>query len=292
MEGSADSPGGEPLEPPPIQAPPAPRPGSTPASTQPPAAEEAISSPAPEAAAAPDAPYPQVTAIHTRTEFPTAAPDAEYAGARDREIEDEDEGEGLELFIDPVLVYTVAILITALGTGSFVPEVRYTLVWSGLALVGLAAVLLDAIPIERPSVRDLAVGAVYGLMIGLPLFLIGGPPLRLLSESMFAGMSDAAVFLAVAFAMPMADTLFFRGAFQAARGLVTAGLAGGIWTVILFLPALGLTQFPLVAVVIGLTFFFINFVYSMLAERVGLFSAWACQIVINVVVLWAARLGG
>jgi hypothetical protein len=105
-------------------------------------------------------------------------------------------------------------------------------------------------------------------------------------------MSQVAVFQALAFTMPMAETLFFRGSLQSARSPIFTGIAAGIWTMALFFPQSDLFRFPLVAVVIGLCFLFINFLYSYLRHRFGLFAAWTCQIAVNLLLLFAARLIG
>ncbi|MCC7206313.1 MAG: hypothetical protein IT323_03350 [Anaerolineae bacterium] len=238
---------------------------------------------------------------HLREEQPLSAPirddededEIEAEPAEDEwedALEDEDDDEEAGLFVDPAFVYIVVMLVTALGTNSLASDVRYTLLWSVLALTGAAAFIIDRLPLDRPDPRDVLTGVAYGLIIGLPLLIIGRAPLRLLSEAMFGRLDNVAVFQAAVFVMPFAESLFFRGAFQFSRGMVAASVAGGAWTVLLFLPALNVSQFPFVALVIGLAFFFITFVYGTLAERLGLVSAWACQITINVLVLFAARL--
>ena len=206
------------------------------------------------------------------------------------ELEDEDEDEESGLYVEPVFVYIVVMLVTALGTSSLASDVRYTVLWSALALTGAASLVIDRLPLDRPSPRDVLAGVAYGLIIGLPLLLVGGTPLRMLSEEMFGRQGNVAVFQAVVFVMPFSEILFFRGSFQFSRGMIAANIAGGAWTVLLFLPALNVSQFPFVALVIGLAFFLANFVYGSLAERLGLVSAWACQVTINVLVLFAARL--
>ncbi len=97
------------------------------------------------------------------------------------------------------------------------------------------------------------------------------------------------MFQALVFTMPLAETLFFRGAFQAARGIVFTTFAAGLWSIILFFPQLEVLKFPFVAVVIGLAFLFINFLYSYVRNRFGLFASWTCQIAVNLLVLFAAR---
>lgn len=266
---------------------------------------EAPAAPSPATPASPAPPSPSATAPastpivapdrHLSEEQTIALPldDEDEDEAEDfweDALEDEDEDEEGGLFIEPVFVYIVVMLVTALGTGSLASDVRFTVLWSALALAGAASFIIDRLPLDRPSARDVLAGVAYGLIIGLPLLLVGRTPLRLLSDEMFGRLGDVAVFQAVVFVMPFSETLFFRGSFQFSRGMIAASVAGGAWTVLLFLPALNVSQFPFVALVIGLAFFLANFVYGSLAERLGLVSTWACQVTINVLVLFAARL--
>lgn len=263
-----------------------------------------------EAPAAPPKPEPVTSAAIPEVQGIHLAPLVEAAGESAPVVPAEAEQETLQeteiappeeeiypddeplLTIDPLFAYLVLAVVTLIGLGNFAPEARYTLVWSGLVLVGVAGLIVDQHPVERPAFRDLLVGAGYGLLVGVPILLVGAPQLRRLSLDIFGQATDTAVFQALAFVMPLAETLFFRGAFQAARGVVPSALAGGLWPVILFLPALDVIHFPLVAIFIGLVFIALSFLYSYLAERLNLFSAWACQVVISVLLLWVARLIG
>lgn len=217
--------------------------------------------------------------------------EGEFATAAD-EMPGEDADDEAALIIDPAFAYIIALIVTVFGLSNFTPDVRYALLWAGLTVVGAAAITADNLYVERPTLRDLAVGVGYGVIIALPLLIIGAPTLRRLSYDIFGRVGDASVFMALAFAMPMAETLFFRGAFQSARGLVSSVLAASGLSLILFIPAMNLADFPLVAVVIGLAFLMINFVYGYLARRIGLFTAWAAQIAANLLLLWVSRLIG
>ena len=69
-------------------------------------------------------------------------------------------------------------------------------------------------------------------------------------------------------------------------------LGASVLSLILFIPAMNVSAFPLVAVVFGFAFVLINFVYGYLSQRIGLFAAWTCQITVNLLLLWVSRLIG
>jgi hypothetical protein len=191
--------------------------------------------------------------------------------------------------IDPALLFIIFVIVTLLGLTNLAAEVRYTLMWTVLSVLGLAAIVLNRVTIERPDSRSLLTGLGFGALIGVPLMAVGSPQLRDISLRIFGRASDAAVFQMLAFTMPLAETLYFRAAFQDARGLIFAGTAAGIWSLVLFSPQMDVFRFPLVAVVIALCFIFVNYIYSYLRERLGLFGSWICQIAVNLLLLFAVR---
>jgi hypothetical protein len=208
------------------------------------------------------------------------------------EIYPEAEEEGAPRTIDPAFVYIIFVVVTWLGLSRLDVDVRYTLVWSLLTVVAAAAIALDRVQIESIRLSNVLTGLGFGALIGLPLLGIGGPQLQRVSLSVFGKASETAVFQMLAITMPLAETLYFRGAFQAARGLIFTGLAAGLWSILLFFPQLEVLKFPLVAVVIAFCLVFVNFVYSYLRERFGLFASWACQIAVNLLLLFASRFVG
>ncbi|MBX3083079.1 MAG: hypothetical protein KF716_15720 [Anaerolineae bacterium] len=220
----------------------------------------------------------------------------EFAAQADEEIYpeveddyyDEDEEEP-PIPIDPGVVYVMLIVVALLGAGSLRPDVRFTILWTVLAIVGVLAFVLNDMPLERPTLRDLLLGMVYGAIIGLPIVAVTASSLKPISNAIFEGLPDGAAFQTLVFTIPLAETLFFRGVFQEIRGLVLATAAGSLWTIVLFFPAMNVLQFPLLALVLGLSMVFINFVYSYLRQRFGLFAAWTCQIVINISLLFLSR---
>lgn len=204
----------------------------------------------------------------------------------------EEESEGPHRTIDPAFVTIVLVIMAVIGLSNVPVDIRYTLLWVLLTVIGMASILIDKVTIEPPTLRNLLAGFAFGALVGIPLLAVGVFQLKDISLKIFGRTSEAAVFQALAFTMPMAETLFFRGALQSARSPIFTGIAAGIWTMALFFPQSDLYKYPLVAVVIGLCFLFVNFLYSYLRHRFGLFAAWTCQIAVNLLLLFAARLLG
>jgi len=272
------------------------KPASAPVSTPVPASSP-IRPPAPTSPGQPEMPLPDSRAIPQVTSEHLLE---ESEGEEEEFLEGEFEDEALDVdeeahedrfpTVDPALSYVVLVIVTILGLYNMAADVRFTIVWSALTVLGAASIAADQLHVDRPSLRDLLVGVGYGALIGVPMMIIAAPALQRLSFDIFGKPGDAFVFQALAFAMPMGETLFFRGAIQQSRGLVVTFLAASLWSLLLFVPSMNVGAYPLVALVIGLSLCFVNFLYSYLAERVGLFSAWTCQATISLLLLWFPRL--
>lgn len=191
--------------------------------------------------------------------------------------------------VDPALLLLILFGVIVLGLRSLAPDVRYTAVWTVLIIIGVISILLDHLEVEIPNGTDMLWGISFGAIIGVPLLLIATPQLQRTSAAMFGRASDAYVFQSLALVMPAGETLFFRGAMQPTRGWLFTALAASIWSVIVFFPQLQVMEFPLVAAVIGFFFIVINFAYSYIKLRFGLFASWTCQIIVNLILLFATR---
>jgi hypothetical protein len=202
---------------------------------------------------------------------------------------DAEEIEGPPRAVDPAIVYIILLIIILIGLSNLAFDIRLTLVWSLLTIISVVGIVLDKVTFEPLNLRNVLIGIGFGALVGIPIMIVGSPNLQLLSLKMFPKLPDSAVFQTLVFTMPLAETLFFRGIFQAARGSLFAGAAAGVWTIALFLPALDVVHLPFVALVFSLCFLFINFLYSYIQHRFGLFSSWACQIVLNLLLLFVVR---
>jgi hypothetical protein len=172
---------------------------------------------------------------------------------------------------------------------------RYTLIWGLMAGFGVLAWLLGGMtPISQEAPEDLAWGVVFGVIIGAPLLLIGGSILatsvRLLFRSGIEGvilpMPPGMVLAYVAFVMPLAETLFFRGVLQEKRPFWLVALLSTLWSLALFAPMLDLGNYPGVGILVGVALVLMNVMYSYVRDRNGLAAAWLCQITVNIVLFF------
>jgi hypothetical protein len=191
--------------------------------------------------------------------------------------------------LDPALLYFIILAFSLLGLNRIEPEIHYIAIWSVLTILAVLFIIGDKVSIAPPTFRDIVIGIGFGALVGLPLYAIGASQLKPISISIFKDASEPSIFQMLVFAMPLAESLYFRAAFQSARGPIFAGLAAGVWSLALFFPQLNVFQFPLVAFVIGLAFLFANVLYSYVRQRFGLYASWTCQIVINLLLLFAVR---
>ncbi|MCK6577398.1 MAG: hypothetical protein L6Q98_04760 [Anaerolineae bacterium] len=203
---------------------------------------------------------------------------------------------------DPFFGYLIAMAL-AFGLMPLIPfnaDFRYVLVWALLAFFGVMAWLFGTMTrIEREAPEDIAWGAIFGVMVGAPLLLVGGTTLGTTAQLMFTvGAPDApvmltagAVFSLLIFTQPLAETLFFRGLLQGDRSLWLVGSLSSLWSVVLLLPMLNVGRYPVVAVIISVILVMINLIYSYVRQRNGLAAAWVCQMVVNFVVFFLPYLG-
>jgi membrane protease YdiL (CAAX protease family) len=248
----------------------------------------APASPAPQGTAAPTI-VPSARRTPQAPKFDLAAESIDAPAVTSSTTEDDDDTLPAERPVDPALLYLIMLGVTVLGLRTLQPDVRFTFAWIILIVLGIVSILLDHLEVEIPTGGDMLWGVSFGLIIGVPLLVIATPQLQRTSQSLFANTSDAFVLQSLVLAMPAAETLFFRGALQPTRGVLFTVGAATVWSIVLFFPLLQVTEFPLVAAVIGFFFVVINFAYSYLKLRFGLFSAWTCQITINLILLFVIR---
>lgn len=163
-------------------------------------------------------------------------------------------------------------------------DMRYTLTWGILAVVGVYSWLLGEGPrIEKEKIENLAWGVSLGLILALPLVAFGGTTLGDAADLLFRDMDAGTVLAFLVFVMPLAETLFFRGLMQFNRTFWQAALIATGWGVLLFFPLMNQGPIPLI---VGVVLFMANMMYGYARERNGLAAAWLCQIVVNLLVLF------
>jgi membrane protease YdiL (CAAX protease family) len=178
-------------------------------------------------------------------------------------------------------------LYLALGLGTLFLSVedRYTVLWAALFLLGGAARLTA--PRTPPSAREpggLFWGVGVGLVFSLPLLILTGRGLAETVSVLFPDYTRAALFQTLVFAMPLGETLFFRGAIQERHGFAAGVAAAALSSLLLFWPAASGTPVYLFA---GLIFSgVLAGVYSYVHSRYGLIAAYTCQVTANVMLLF------
>lgn len=197
---------------------------------------------------------------------------------------------------DPVFAYLIALAL-AIGLTPLIPlnaDLRYTLAWGLLALIGVGAWLLASGPrIEGETLENLAWGIGFGLLVGTPILLVGGETLTTTARLLFttgivgqpALLPAGAVISFAVFTQPLAETLFFRGVMQNRYSFWLVGGLSSVWSLLLFLPMMEIGRFPVVAVIIGIALVLVNVIYSYVRQRNGLAAAWLCQIVVNGIIV-------
>ena len=148
--------------------------------------------------------------------------------------------------------------------------------------------------IGREKVEGLVWGGVLGLIVAIPLLLVGGSTLTAAVQRLFltsiggqiAPLPPGAVLAYLLFVMPLGESLFFRGYMQQNRPFPLVSGLSSLWSILLFIPMLDVARFPLVALIVAIVLVLLNLVYGYVRQRNGLAAAWVCQIVINLVLLF------
>jgi hypothetical protein len=148
--------------------------------------------------------------------------------------------------------------------------------------------------IGRESAVNLAWGAGFGLLVGVPVFIAGGSILTAATRQLFRtgiegtveALPGGVVLAYLVFVIPTAETLMFRGLLQSGRSLLVVGIAGSAWSVLFFLPMIDLSRFPVVAFILAILLTLFNMTYAYVRHRNGLAAAWLAQVLINVLVFY------
>jgi hypothetical protein len=198
--------------------------------------------------------------------------------------------------LDPVFGYIMALALSV-GLTPLQANVRYVALWAFLAAMGgMAFVLGSGIRFKVTDPGDLLVGIGLGVFTGGALLLVGGDTLATVSERLFSGgdednvLLDTWIFQALVFVMPVAETLFFRGAMQRIHSMPSVAVLASIWSMLMFFPNLGLAETPVVGVVFGTAIVLLNFLYGYVHWRNGLAASFFCQITAGTLLLLVPRL--
>jgi hypothetical protein len=198
--------------------------------------------------------------------------------------------------LDPVFGYVMAMALSV-GLTPLQTNLRYILLWTFLAAMGGMAFLLGSgIRMKVTDPADLLWGIGLGIFTGGALMLVGFDTLATASERLFsAGQTDSRlfdtwVFQATVFVMPIAESLFFRGAMQRVHPIPMVAVLASLWSVLMFFPNLSLGKTPAVGLVFGTALVLLNFLYSYVHWRHGLAASFFCQIAAGTLLLWMPTL--
>ncbi len=193
--------------------------------------------------------------------------------------------------LDPVFGYILAIALS-IGLTPLQANTRYVVLWTFMAAMGGLAVLLGSgISLKVSDPGDLLWGIGLGLLTGGALMLVGADTLATASTRLFAdGDGDNVllrtwVFQATVFVMPIAESVFFRGAMQRAHPIPVVAVLASVWSMLMFFPSLGLSDTPVVGAVFGTAVVLLNFLYSYVQWRHGLAASFFCQITAGTLLL-------
>lgn len=192
---------------------------------------------------------------------------------------------------DPAFGFLLAISVSV-GLTPILPEgadMRYTLAWGALALVGVLSWLFgssDRIGQENPG--DVAWGIGLGTIVSTPFVIFFFTTFGRAGHLIFSDMGTGTVLAYLLFVMPLAETLFFRGLLQRWLDMWLTSLLAGVWSAVLFFPVMWgeILDKPAVAIFLTVALFVMNLMYSYTRERNGLAAAWVCQIVANVILIF------
>jgi hypothetical protein len=198
--------------------------------------------------------------------------------------------------LDPVVGY-ILVMALSVGLTPIQANLRYVLLWTGMAAMGSMAFLLGSgIRFKVSDPGDLLWGIGFGIFAGGALMLVGADTLRVTSERLFNAeqennlLLDTWVFQALVFIMPLSETLFFRGAMQRVHSVPVVALLASLWSGLMFFPHLELGEAPIVGVVFGTALILLNFLYSYVDFRHGLASSFFCQVCAGSLLLLVPRL--
>jgi membrane protease YdiL (CAAX protease family) len=198
--------------------------------------------------------------------------------------------------LDPVFGY-IMVMALSIGLTPVQANVRYVLLWAFMAAMGgMAFVIGSGIRFKATNPGDLVWGIGLGLFTGGALLFVDTHTLATASERLFgAGGNDKAlvdtwVFQTTVFVMPIAESLFFRGAMQRVHQIPVVALLASVWSMLMFFPNLGLGETPAVGVVFGTALVLLNFLYSYVNFRYGLAASFFCQISAGTLLLLVPRL--
>ena len=196
---------------------------------------------------------------------------------------------------DPAFGFLLAMavsvgLIPLLPTGI---DMRYTLSWGTLALVGVLTWLLgNNSRIGREDPENIVWGIGLALLLCVPFLLFFFETFGQASVLLFPEMGAGVILAYLIFVMPLAETLFFRGLIQQHLDFYYVGGLGTLWNIVLFFPVMwgDVLDAPAVALFLAVALLMMNMMYAYARDRNGLAAAWLTQITASLFLLFLPQL--
>jgi len=169
----------------------------------------------------------------------------------------------------------LVFVAVGLGTVLIKQPARLAILWSALALLGGIYRGLRDVPVGF-SPSSVGRGAVFGLVIAVPVLTFFAGPLKAFNERLY-GTSDAvALFYQLCFVAAPVEEYFFRGILQPR---LSSSLSLGLYLVamlIFFLPHVPFLAAIIAVVSLGI----LGIVCSGISQQYGLAAAIACHVVV------------
>ncbi len=184
------------------------------------------------------------------------------------------------LAFDAYLTFAIFAAV-GLATWKLDPLLRLTLLWLALLAIALAYASGKRIQVAYGGL-DIGRGALAGLLISLPVFLLARDFLLVTAQRLFPVDSTLTLFWGLILVMPPIEASYFRGFLQREKGLWAAVLLYAAAAAVYFMPSTFWGYLPVLAALVG-AMGLLGFVYSYVCTLYGFGASLACQIIVHLV---------
>lgn len=181
-------------------------------------------------------------------------------------------------FLEPNLLFLIFAGVS-LGTVLIAQPFRMALLWLTLLILSLLYRSRQPVDVGFDLAR-VGRGALFGLVIAVPMFAFLAGPLRVFMERLYATKDAMSLFYQVCFVAAPVEGYFFRGIVQPRMGS-SAGIAlYAVTALLFFLPHVPILASFIAFVAMGV----LGIIYSYVREHYGLAASVACHVVIGFIV--------